>query len=267
MHPALFARHAASIPDAPRAPPLHPDLFVDDALLAALIVGALVVVIGVVGYIVWMQRSPRRTLGAGSAPPPVYMPHRDFAASPTLRPGPSAAAVPHAAAAAPRTPEAPPLALAVGAERERAWGGEGAGAGVRPRRRTTPTRPTVEVAEPAPSPLTGTLRMLPGRMEVVNGLDQRAEIRFVHTGGIGDQRVTLGRAPGTPYEHVTLSSQTVSREHAAMTFTRDGWTITNLSTTNPLRVNGTPVDVAGAAVLLSDGDLVELGEVVLRFRI
>ena len=259
----------ASTPDAPRAPPLHPDLIVDVALLATLVVGALVVIGGVVGYVVWMQRSPRRTQSAESAPPPVYMPHGALGAATSFRPAPSAAAMP-AAGAAPAAPmrsaqeAVPPLALAVGAERERGWTGEGAG--LRSRRRTPTARPVAEVAEPTQSPLTGTLRMLPGRLEVVSGLDQRAEIRFVHTGGTGDQRVTLGRATGAPYEHVTLSSQTVSREHAAMTFTRDGWAITNLSTTNPLRVNGAPIDVAGAAVLLSDGDLVELGEVVLRYR-
>ena len=75
MHPALFASHAASIPDTPRAQPLHPDSTVDAALLAAIIVGALVVIGGVGGYVVWTQRSPRRTQGGESAPPPVYMPH------------------------------------------------------------------------------------------------------------------------------------------------------------------------------------------------
>ncbi len=241
----------------------------DAALLVAIIVGALVV-IGIIGYVVRSQRSPFRTHGGESAPPPVYLPHAAFGAPPGLRPAPSAAGMPKSAAAAeaPRAAgEAPALALAVGAEHPRGWSGEGAAAGTRARRRTPAPRPPAEVVEPPPSLLTGTLRMLPGRLEVVSGLEQRAEIRFVHTGGAGDQRVTLGRAPGAPYEHVTLPSQTVSREHAAMTFTRGGWTVTNLSTTNPLRVNGTAVDVAGAAVLLSDGDLVELGEVVLRYRI
>ena len=255
---------------------LHPETAVDAALLTAIILGALVVIGGAVGIIIWAQASPRRTRDADVAPAPVYLPTGHEDAGAPLRPIAAAApappipvAVPVAVAHAGLRDEAAvqPLALAVGAERDRAWASDGAGIALRPRRRPMVTRTPAEPTEPAPSPLTGTLRMLPGRLEVVSGLEQRAEIRFVHTATAGDQRVTLGRAPGAPYDHVTLSSQTVSREHAAMTFSRDGWTITNLSTTNPVRVNGAAVDVDGAAVMLSDGDLVELGEVVLRYRI
>ena len=242
----------------------------DAALLAAVIVGALVVIGGAVGVLVWSRASPKRTRGDGGPPPPVYLPQEHMSARAPLRPVPHAA-TPNSGPVASANGTAaeavaPALALAVGAERDRGWSGDGA-AGLRTRRRPVVARAPLEPAEAPASPLTGTLRMLPGRLEVVAGLDQRAEIRFVHTGGAMDQRVTLGRATGAPYEHVTLPSQTVSREHAAMSYTRDGWTITNLSTTNPVRVNGAPVDVDGAAVLLSDGDLVELGEVVLRYRI
>lgn len=250
---------------------LHPESSVDAALLAAVIVGALVVIGGAIGIVMWAQAAPRRTRDGDGAPAPVYLPMgHEYAGSP-LRPQaapPTVQTVPADAAAAMAREEAAvqPLALAVGAERERGWSADGGAIGLRPRRRPIVGRPTPEPTE-APSPLTGTLRMLPGRLEVVSGLEQRAEIRFVQTATAADQRVTLGRAPGTPYEHVTLASPTVSREHAAMTFGRDGWTITNLSATNPVRVNGASVAVGGAAVLLSDGDLVELGEVVLRFRI
>ena len=242
----------------------------DVALLAAIIVGALVVVGAIVALVWWAQWSPRRTQGHTSAAPPIYLPDDQLRAG-TVPPRPF---VPAAAAAAPAAPATvaqegiAPLALAVGGERDRLRPApDQASYAMRSRRRSTMPRPVLEPSEPAESPLTGTLRMLPGRLEVVSGLEQRAEIRFVHMGGQGDQRVTLGRAPGAPYEHVTLASQTVSRQHAALIYSGGTWSISNLSTTNPVRVNGTPVDVDGASVLLSDGDLVELGEVLLRFRI
>jgi hypothetical protein len=119
---------------------------------------------------------------------------------------------------------------------------------------------------PTPDVMNGTLRMLPGRLEVISGLPTRAEIRFVRL-GTGDQEVTLGRQPGPPYEHVQLASQTVSRRHAVMRFARGGWHIANLSETNPLRVNGDEMMLGEDAVALHDGDLIELGEVQLRFRV
>jgi predicted component of type VI protein secretion system len=44
------------------------------------------------------------------------------------------------------------------------------------------------------------------------------------------------------------------------------WRLTNLSATNPVSVNGTPLGADNGSVLLRDGDRVELGEVVFRFR-
>ncbi|HEU4629365.1 MAG TPA: FHA domain-containing protein [Gemmatimonadaceae bacterium] len=152
---------------------------------------------------------------------------------------------------------------------ERARPAAGTAPGTR-RSRRTPPRPMPapapdDVGTTAAEPLNGTLRMLPGRLEVVSGLATRAEIRFVRL-GTGDQVVTLGRQPGPPYEHVQLPSQTVSRRHAVMSYSRDGWSIANLSETNPLRVNGAELPPGADAVALRDGDLIELGEVQLRYR-
>lgn len=112
----------------------------------------------------------------------------------------------------------------------------------------------------------GTLRMLPGRLEVVAGLPTHADIRFVQTGSAHAQRVTLGRKAGELYEHVQIVSPTVSRLHAAIDFAEGRWSIENLSDTNPLRVNGAELERGGPPLTLSDGDTVELGEVTLRFR-
>lgn len=111
----------------------------------------------------------------------------------------------------------------------------------------------------------GTLRVLPGRLVPEDRSLLRDDIRFIAQEGAVEHRFTLGRAEGEPREHVQLASPTVSRQHALLVFAGGGWTITNLSDTNPVRLNG--VDIAGRnAVPLADGDLVEMGELLLRFR-
>ena len=47
------------------------------------------------------------------------------------------------------------------------------------------------------------------------------------------------------------------------------WRLENLSTTNPVIVNGKPLDPEGgprASVILSEGDRIEMGEVAFVFR-
>jgi pSer/pThr/pTyr-binding forkhead associated (FHA) protein len=115
-------------------------------------------------------------------------------------------------------------------------------------------------------PMDGTLQFLPGRLEVVEGRDVGQEIRFVRLPGTQETEVTLGRADGPAYRHVQLHEPTVSRMHAKMTLEGKRWRLTNLSRTNPVVVNGAPLEPDGASVVLSDGDRVEMGEVACRFR-
>jgi pSer/pThr/pTyr-binding forkhead associated (FHA) protein len=112
----------------------------------------------------------------------------------------------------------------------------------------------------------GTLAMLPGRLEVVAGEARGHDIRFVRTTANGEQQVTIGRGEGPPYEHVQLRAPTVSRRHACLCYREGQWSITNLSSTNPLLVNGVPLTTGGSARPLDDGDMIEMGEVVFRFR-
>lgn len=111
----------------------------------------------------------------------------------------------------------------------------------------------------------GTLQMLPGRLVLLEGEEAGREIRFVRLGG-NPQRVTLGRNAGRPYEHVQLRAQTVSRVHAQMQYDEGRWYVENLSRTNPLVVNGRAVAAGGAPTPLSEGDVIELGEVMCRFH-
>lgn len=114
-------------------------------------------------------------------------------------------------------------------------------------------------------PAEGTLQFLPGRLEIGSGLDSGREIRFVRVEGPNGIEVTFGRSEGELYRHVQLRDKTVSRAHAVMRFHDAVWSLRNLSLTNPVVHNG--VQMAGNAVQpLSDGDRVEMGEVLFTFR-
>ena len=130
-------------------------------------------------------------------------------------------------------------------------------------------------------PADGTLQFLPGRLEIAAGRDAGQEIRFVRTGGPDGTCITFGRADGPPYRHVQLREPTVSRSHARMVLDQTGggspdataqparWRLENLSSTNPVVVNGRSLDPKGgsmASVMLSEGDRIEMGEVAFVFR-
>ena len=133
-------------------------------------------------------------------------------------------------------------------------------------------------------PADGTLQFLPGRLEVIAGRDAGQEIRFVRTPGPDGTRVTFGRAEGAPYRHVQLREPTVSRAHARMILENGSgaadnggpgsghaprWRLENLSSTNPVVVNGRPLGAGGNVddtVTLGEGDRIEMGEVVFRFH-
>ena len=133
---------------------------------------------------------------------------------------------------------------------------------------STAERPTSAAERPRRStrPMDGTLQFLQGRFEVIEGREIGQEIRFVRQPGSTQAEVTFGRQDGTPYRHVQLHEPTVSRLHAKMTLEDKDWRLTNLSATNPVSVNGKPLDPDHGSVVLRDGDRVEMGEVVFRFR-
>ena len=128
---------------------------------------------------------------------------------------------------------------------------------------TPDARPALKVHRP---PTDGTLQFLPGRMEIIEGRDIGQEIRFVRQPGAAHTEITFGRTDGVQYRHVQLHEPTVSRLHAKITQEDKRWRLTNLSKTNPVVVNGRPLEGEGASHLLNEGDRVEMGEVALRFR-
>ncbi len=114
-------------------------------------------------------------------------------------------------------------------------------------------------------PAEGRLQFLPGALEVMDGADRQREIRFLRSAGPVTE-YTIGRSAGPATSHVQLPVSTVSRLHARMRFAEGAWTISNLSSTNPLRVNGRELALSEESPALADGDRIEVGEVVLRYR-
>jgi hypothetical protein len=133
---------------------------------------------------------------------------------------------------------------------------------VEPPSRTSKHAETVRFRRPVEEPV----QLLPGRLEVVSGESRHREIRFVRVPGEPLQLV-VGRDPGAPSpRHVTLQSSTVSRQHAQFNFSDGKWAVANLSRTNPVIVNDEHLSDTEGERTLVDGDRIELGEVVLRFR-
>ena len=130
-----------------------------------------------------------------------------------------------------------------------------------PKERSAPAR-----ERQTPALAEGTLQLLPGRLEVVEGGPGLArEIRFVRQSSSDVPEVTFGRQEGEPHRHVRLDAATVSRRHARLSYDAGIWTLTNLSSTNPTLVNSAAL-ATDASVALRDGDRVEMGEIVFRFR-
>jgi hypothetical protein len=120
---------------------------------------------------------------------------------------------------------------------------------------------TVKFRRPGEEPI----QILPGRLEVISGESTHREIRFVRSPGEPAELI-LGRDPGKSPQSVALDSETVSRQHARFAYANGRWAVANLSRTNPVVVNDERLGDGTSERPLVDGDRVELGEVVLRFR-
>jgi hypothetical protein len=120
---------------------------------------------------------------------------------------------------------------------------------------------TVRFLRPGEEPI----QILPGRLEVISGEPKHREIRFVRSPGEPAELI-LGREAGRSPQTVALLSDTVSRRHAKFAFSNGRWAVMNLSRTNPVVVNDVRLPDNSVERPLADGDRVELGEVVLRFR-
>jgi len=61
-----------------------------------------------------------------------------------------------------------------------------------------------------------------------------------------------------------IAAHEVSRRHAQILPDQDGWILTDLNSTNGVRLNGRPL---GVPTRLADGDVIEVGSVELVFEV
>ncbi|HLW94284.1 MAG TPA: DUF3662 and FHA domain-containing protein [Solirubrobacteraceae bacterium] len=102
---------------------------------------------------------------------------------------------------------------------------------------------------PAPAPaLTGDV--LPGAYLDIGG-------RQVAIGAAG---AVIGRSPDCD---IVIAANEVSRRHAQVAPDAEGWVLTDLGSTNGVRLNGRQI---GVPTRLADGDVIELGSVELLFE-
>jgi len=107
--------------------------------------------------------------------------------------------------------------------------------------------------------------VLPGHLEVEVGSNVGEAIRFMRVKG-EPADITIGAAEGPRHSHIKLPADTISRTHARMQYADGRWRITNLSQDNPTMVNGQELDASARTRLLDDGDMIQIGDVMLRFR-
>lgn len=232
-----------------------------------LLPGGLLAVATLAVVAVWI--SARRSRRSRSGAPPLVFPRQGTRGGRAMPEAPVRRAAP--APPPPPAPPAEPAARPLAEARPVTEAPRGAPpTAVRSADFASPPGPATAVAtEPTSdgfeSPDDGTLQLLPGRVRVDSGARQGQEIRFVRVPGTPAE-ITFGRSQGPLHRHVQLESPTVSRLHARMRFEDGTWVLSNLSATNPTRLNGRALSGEPAEEAIRDGDRIEMGEVSFVFH-
>jgi hypothetical protein len=115
-----------------------------------------------------------------------------------------------------------------------------------------------------------TMKFVPGRLVIAAGPDQGKEFRIAGRPTPEGNVVTIGRAEvegERAFAHIQLGDtyRTVSRMQAEIIQQDQTILLKNTSETNPTMVNGDQVP-AGETVELGDGDMIRMGELMLRYE-
>lgn len=114
------------------------------------------------------------------------------------------------------------------------------------------------------NPTEKTVKIVPGKFEVLSGIDELQELRLYTDPKSRQSEYTFGRDPGPGHYHFQVKSNTVSRRQAKLIVTKNDYSLINYSDTNPTIVNGSPMDI-NDSYTLNPGDIIEMGEVRLKF--
>lgn len=115
-------------------------------------------------------------------------------------------------------------------------------------------------------PPAGTLKMLPGRLIILEGDEKIKEIRFFKTKAEEESEITFGRAAGKPYTHIQLKPMSVSAKQAKLIYAGKKFTLINYASTNPTLVNDIELEENGM-VEINEGDKIRMGEVLFEFHV
>ncbi|MFB6247127.1 MAG: FHA domain-containing protein [Salinibacter sp.] len=115
-----------------------------------------------------------------------------------------------------------------------------------------------------------TMKFVPGRLVIAAGPDQGKEFRIAGRPTPDGNVVTIGRAEvkgERAFAHIQLGDtyRTVSRMQAEVIQQDQTILLKNTSETNPTMVNGNQVPT-GNTVELQDGDMIRMGELMLRYE-
>lgn len=113
----------------------------------------------------------------------------------------------------------------------------------------------------------GTLKILPGRFEVIGGDPKVSEIRLYKTSENPDLEFTFGRLNGQAYRHIQIDNPTVSHEQAKLLFNGGKYTLINRA--DPDKSNTTLVNDVQMSMnevhVLNNNDKITMGAIVMRY--
>jgi hypothetical protein len=116
----------------------------------------------------------------------------------------------------------------------------------------------------------GTVKLLPGRFEVLDGESDLKDIRLFLAPDNQKQEFTIGRAGADgqqPPNHIGFKTNTVSGDQGKLVYSSGKYIVTNHvdQTKNPIMINGTAL-TQGAQQTLSDKDEIQIGVVRLKYH-
>lgn len=117
-------------------------------------------------------------------------------------------------------------------------------------------------------PPQGTLKVLKGRMEIVDGETELKEIRFYSLPNQNSNEFSFGRNTGAPYQHIQISHPTVSRDQARLLYSNGTYTIINKAdpvSKNATKLNGIDIPLNESRTL-KDGDKISMGVITMIYR-
>ncbi|HVO41737.1 MAG TPA: FHA domain-containing protein [Aggregatilineales bacterium] len=111
---------------------------------------------------------------------------------------------------------------------------------------------------------TGTLIVPAGgqgtaKLMITSGAQEGSEIP------LANETMTVGRTTQDAHWEISLQDRAVSRPHCRLTHTPDGWVLVDLGSANGTLLNNTPVLADPRS--LNDGDVIQVGETTLLFRL